>query len=407
MPYELVVDNFAGGGGASTGIRNALGRDVDIAINHDASAIAMHRVNHPTAKHYQEDVWDVDPIEACNGRPVGIAWFSPDCKHFSKAKGGQPVDKKIRGLAWVAVKWAKLVHPRIIILENVEEFQTWGPVIDGHPDPAKRGQTFKRFVSVLKEFGYQVEWKELRACDFGAPTVRKRFFLIARCDGKPIVWPAPTHGDPKSEEVKNGTLKPWIAAKDIIDWPIPCPSVYAKKEEIMRDLHIKTVRPLGEKTMRNILQGVEKFGEDPFLIQYHDSPQFRGQSVHTPLRTVDSSNRYGVCRAFLIKYYGTMQSVSVSEPMPTQTAKDRFGLVMFNGDTYTIRDIGLRMLTPRELFNAQGFPNNYVIDVDADGRTISRKDQVARCGNAVCPPMAEALVKANAPEMCLNRRRLN
>lgn len=397
---ELVVDNFAGGGGASSGMRSALGRDVDIAINHDPSAIAMHKANHPTAKHYQEDVWSVDPIEACCGNPVGQAWFSPDCKHFSKAKGGKPVDKKIRGLAWVAVKWAKTVRPRVIMLENVEEFQTWGPVIDGQPDPEKRGETFVRFVSVLEKLGYTVEWRELRACDYGAPTVRKRLFLIARCDGRPIVWPNPTHGDPQSEEVLHGRMQPWKAVKDVIDWSIPCPSIFASKKEIRDQYNIRAVRPLSDKTLKRIALGIEKFGNDPFLIQYHDSPEFRGQGVDEPILTVDSSNRYGLCRAFLIKYYGQIENVSVNEPMPTQTSKDRFGLVVFEGDQYEIKDIGLRMLTPRELFSAQGFPEDYIINKDADGNEITRGQQVARCGNAVCPQMAEALVRANVPEMC-------
>ena len=431
--YELVVDNFAGGGGASTGIRNAIGRDVDIAINHDAAAIAMHRVNHPTAKHYQEDVWQVDPVEACQGRPVGLAWFSPDCKQFSKAKGGKPVDKKIRGLAWVSVKWAKTVRPRVIMLENVEEFQTWGPIVNGHPDPEKRGETFHQFVRVLQSMGYVVEWRELRAADYGTPTFRKRFFLIARCDGMPIIWPQPTHGDPESEEVKRGDLQPWKTVKDIIDWSLPCPSIFASRQQIMEEYNIRAVRPLSPKTLERIRMGVEKFGSEPFLIQYHDSPEFRGQSVDEPIRTLDASNRYGLCmafltqfnrncvgssiespiptitaqanhmglcQAFLIKYYGQIENVSVHSPMPTQTAKDRFGLVVIKGSPYQIVDIGLRMLTPRELFDAQGFPHDYVIDIDADGNIISRSSQVARCGNAVCPQLAEALVRANLPELC-------
>lgn len=199
---EIIVDNFAGGGGASTGIELATGVSVDIAINHDPDAIAMHMVNHPNTKHYCESVWDVDPREAAAGRPIGLAWFSPDCKHFSKAKGGKPVEKKIRGLAWVAVRWAATVRPRVIMMENVEEFQTWGPLRkDGRPDPVQKGRTFRSFVNALKVHGYSVEWKELRACDYGAPTIRKRLFLIARCDGRPIVWPEPTHGDPESEAV--------------------------------------------------------------------------------------------------------------------------------------------------------------------------------------------------------------
>lgn len=401
---ELVVDNFAGGGGASTGIRNALGRDVDIAINHDASAIAMHRINHPTARHYQEDVWKVDPIKACNGYPVGLAWFSPDCKHFSKAKGGKPVDKHIRGLAWAAVRWAKEVRPRVIMLENVEEFQTWGPVKDGYPDPAKRGETFHKFVDILRGLGYQVEWKELRACDYGAPTTRKRFFLIARCDGQPIVWPKPTHANPESTAVKMGELAPWRVIKDVIDWSIPCPSIFATKDQVKHDYGLNVVRPLSNKTMERIRQGVERFGANPFLIQYHDSKEFRGQGINEPIRTLDTVNRYGLCRAFIVKYYGTIENVGVDQPMPTQTGKDRFGLVVIKGSPYQIQDIGLRMLTPRELFDAQGFPHDYVIDRDADGHRLTRSQQVARCGNAVCPQLAEALVRANLPDMCIQKK---
>ena len=400
---ELIVDNFAGGGGASTGIELATGRSVDIAINHDPAAIAMHRANHPSSKHYCENVWDVDPVEACAGRPVGLAWFSPDCKHFSKAKGGKPVEKAIRGLAWVAIRWAKLVRPRVIILENVEEFTTWGPLLDNRPDPKRKGQTFRRFIHALKRYGYKVEWNELRACDYGAPTIRKRFFLIARCDGLPIVWPEPTHGDPSTLFVASGILHPWRTAAEIIDWTIPCPSIYDRK------------KPLCENTMRRIARGLRKFVLEhpqpyivddhiaPFLIQYHteqSGKEVRGQAVDKPLMTADSSNRYGLVTALLIKYYGQGEGQSLREPLHTITAKDRFGLVIVRGEPYQIIDIGLRMLTPRELFRAQGFPEDYIIDRDADGKHYPKSAQVARCGNAVPPPFAEALVRANLPEMC-------
>ena len=400
---ELIVDNFAGGGGASTGIELATGRSVDIAINHDPAAIAMHRANHPSSKHYCENVWDVDPVEACAGRPVGLAWFSPDCKHFSKAKGGKPVEKAIRGLAWVAIRWAKLVRPRVIILENVEEFTTWGPLIGNRPDPMRKGQTFRRFVHALKRYGYCVEWNELRACDYGAPTIRKRFFLIARCDGLPIVWPEPTHGDPSTLFVASAILHPWRTAAEIIDWTIPCPSIYDRK------------KPLCENTMRRIARGLRKFVLEhpqpyivddhiaPFLIQYHteqSGKEVRGQAVDKPLMTADSSNRYGLVTALLIKCYGQGEGQSLREPLHTITAKDRFGLVVVRGEPYQIIDIGLRMLTPRELFRAQGFPEDYIIDRDADGKCYPKSSQVARCGNAVPPPFAEALVRANLPEMC-------
>ena len=516
---EIVVDNFAGGGGASTGIEIAIGRSVDVAINHDPAAIAMHRANHPTSKHYTEDIWMVDPVEACEGHPVGLAWFSPDCKHFSKAKGGKPVSKHIRGLSWVILRWAMTVRPRVIMMENVEEIQTWGPLMkrkDGKtvPDPARAGETFKGFISMLTTgialdhpafheacdflkpdaqqamklamgLGYHVEHWELRACDYGAPTIRKRFFLIARCDGKPIVWPKATHGDPDSLEVAAGMKKPWKPVADVLDFSLPCPSIFATSEEIYEQYGIRAVRPLADATMRRIARGIQKFvienphpfimsvdGEDriaPNLIQYHDEQggDVRGQEVDDPLMTVDASNRYGlvstfiskyyggdnvaagvdkplptvtaidhnaVCAvavtqfnhysvgqevtkplntmtaqtnhfgevcAFLVKYYGNGDNaVPCDKPAPTVTAKDRMGLVTVRGQDYQIVDIGLRMLTPRELFNAQGFPKDYIIDVDADGNPYPKSEQVARCGNAVCPPITTALVRANLPEFC-------
>lgn len=505
---EIIVDNFAGGGGASTGIEIAIGRSVDIAINHDPAAIAMHRANHPATEHYTEDVWKVDPAEACAGRPVALAWFSPDCKHHSKAKGGKPVSKKIRGLAWVAVKWAKAVRPRVIMLENVEEFQDWGRLDENNrPDPRYKGETFRRFVGQLERLGYHVEYRLLRACDYGAPTIRKRFFLIARCDGKMIVWPEPTHAAPDSIEVQAGLKKPWVPVSDVLDFSLPCPSIFASSEEIMEQYGIRAVRPLSENTMKRIARGLMKFvinnpkpfivqvnhagdqfrGQDidnpldtitakhgtgivsPIMIQYHSEQggDVRGQTVDKPIMTVDASNRYGmvsafiskfyggdnvasgaddplptvtaidhnaVCAAyvtqfnnncdgqpvdaplntmtaksnhfdevnvFLVKYYGSGENaVSCKLPAPTITAKDRMGLVTVHGEDYQIVDIGLRMLTPRELFDAQGFPPDYIIDVDADGKPYPKSEQVARCGNAVCPPIPTALVRANLPELC-------
>lgn len=449
---ELVVDNFAGGGGASTGIEIAMGRSVDIAINHDPAAIAMHRANHPTTKHYTEDVWKVDPVEACEGHPVALAWFSPDCKHFSKAKGGKPVSKKIRGLAWVAVKWAKAVHPRVIMLENVEEFQDWGRLDkDGKPDPKYKGETFHRFVGQLEKLGYHVQFRLLRACDYGAPTIRQRFFLIARCDGKPIKWPEPTHADPGGLEVAAHMKKPWRPVAEVLDFSLPCPSIFDSSEEIMEKYGIRAVRPLSEKTMRRIFRGLKKYVIDnpkPYivknaaynLIQYHDEQENksgRGQSIEEPVRTLDASNRYGLVSAFIsqfnnhsigsgcdepintltaqcnhfaevtaymIKYYNGEDNVEpVDQPLHTITAHDRMGLVTVHGQDYRITDIGLRMLTPRELFDAQGFPHDYIIDVDADGKEYPRSEQVARCGNAVCPPIPTALVRANLPELCVNQ----
>lgn len=478
---ELVVDNFAGGGGASTGIEMATGISVDIAINHDPEAIKMHKMNHPNTKHYCESVWDVDPIEACKGKPVALAWFSPDCKHFSKAKGGKPKDKNIRGLAWVALRWAGKVRPRVIMLENVEEFKTWGPLNRNHrPIKSKQGQTYKKFIRQLEDLGYEVQTKELIAADYGAPTMRKRFFLIARCDGKPIVWAKRTHGPSDSEEVKAGLLKPYVGAYTQLDFSRPCPSIFDTSEEIKEKYGIRAVRPLKPKTMERIARGLKKFVIDnaepfivqvnhsgsksdycnsmneplrvitakhgfgivepvlaPALIQYHSETtqnEVRGQSLAEPIMTVDGSNRYGLVtsflskfyktgtgqdvreplhtvttsaghfgevRAFLIKYYGNQTVHSVEEPLDTITTKDRFGLVTIQGQDYQIVDIGLRMLEPKELYGCQGFPEDYIIDRDYEGKSYPRNEQVRRCGNAVCPPIPAALVRANLPELCV------
>lgn len=549
---ELVVDNFAGGGGASTGIELATGYSVDIAINHDPEAIRMHKVNHPNTEHYCENVWAVDPVKACNGHPVGLAWFSPDCKHFSKAKGGKPKDKNIRGLAWVACSWAGLVRPRVIMLENVEEFKTWGPLNRGHhPIKNKQGKTFERFVQQLTDLGYEVDFRELVAADYGAPTMRKRFFMIARCDGEPIVWPEPTHGPADSEKVEEGLLKPYVGAYTQLDFSLPCPSIFDTSEEIKEKYGIRAVRPLAPKTMDRIARGIKKFvleNPEPFiiqcnhggerrpndirepmptitgkhgygvvepylvqckynneaqdvrkpigtlttvgshllvepklapiidkayggnyqgagskvdepidtittidhnrlivptLIQYHSETaqgEVRGQTIKEPVMTIDGSNRYGLVasflskfyksgtgqnlreplhtittspghfgevRAFLIKYYGEGTGQNIKEPLDTITSKDRFGLVTIEGVDYQIVDIGLRMLEPKELYGCQGFPNDYIIDHDYTGKTYPRSEQVRRCGNAVCPPIPAALVKANLPELCVAERTPN
>lgn len=549
---ELIVDNFAGGGGASTGIELATGYSVDIAINHDPEAIRMHKANHPNTEHYCENVWAVDPVKACKGHPVALAWFSPDCKHFSKAKGGKPKDKNIRGLAWVACRWAGLVRPRVIMLENVEEFKTWGPLNrKHHPIKNKQGETFKKFVQQLTDLGYEVQFKELVAADYGAPTMRKRFFMIARCDGKSIVWPEPTHAPADSEAVKAGLLKPYVGAYTQIDFSRPCPSIFDTSEEIKEKYGIRAVRPLAKKTMDRIARGLKKFVLDnpepfiiqcnhggerrpndirepmptitgkhgygivepymvqigqtgftkdrskdvreplttivsknehclisPTLIQYHSETSkdgVRGQTIEDPIMTVDSSNRYGLVtsflhkyydggykgagesvenplptvtawdhnsvvtanliqmnnhcdgkdirlplptitagdghfgevRAFLIKYYGQGTGQDIEKPLDTVTAQDRFGLVTINGTDYQIVDIGLRMLEPRELYGCQGFPDDYIIDHDYTGKTYPRSEQVRRCGNAVCPPIPAALVKANLPELCVAERTPN
>lgn len=551
---ELIIDNFAGGGGASTGIELATGYSVDIVINHDPEAIKMHKANHPNTKHYCENVWAVDPVKACKGHTVALAWFSPDCKHFSKAKGGKPKDKNIRGLAWVACRWAGMVRPRVIMLENVEEFKTWGPLgRRHHPIKSKQGKTFERFVQQLTNLGYKVEFRELVAADYGAPTMRKRFFMIARCDGKPIVWPEPTHGPADSESVKAGLLKPYVGAYTQIDFSRPCPSIFDTSEEIKEKYGIRAVRPLAPKTMDRIARGLIKFvleNPEPFiiqckfnndaqdirkplgtittigshllvepymvqigqtgftadrskdvreplttivsknehcliepklapiidkayggnyqgsgsrvdepidtittvdhnrlivptLIQYHSETaqgEVRGQTIKDPIMTVDGSNRYGLVtsflskfyksgigqdereplhtittsaghfgevRAFLIKYYGDATGQDIEKPLDTVTTKDRFGLVTIEGVDYQIVDIGLRMLEPRELYGCQGFPDDYIIDHDYTGKTYPRSEQVRRCGNAVCPPIPAALVRANLPEMCVAERMPN
>ncbi len=551
---ELIIDNFAGGGGASTGIEMATGYSVDIAINHDPEAIRMHKTNHPDTRHYCENVWNVDPVKVCDGHPVALAWFSPDCKHFSKAKGGKPKDKNIRGLAWVALRWAGTVRPRVIMLENVEEFKTWGPLNRRHrPIKSKRGQTYRKFLRQLEDLGYEVSTRELVAADYGAPTMRRRFFLIARCDGKPIVWPEPEYGPRDSKDVKEGRLKPYTGAYTQIDFSRPCPSIFDTREEILEKYGIRAQRPLAEKTMRRIARGLKKFvldnlnpflievnhdggddrrlkdladplptmtgrngfgvvqsvflpyimcnnennvGEDirdglstvttgnrnflmaPTLIQYHSETtggEVRGQRLEEPIMTVDGSNRYGlvaafiqkyfdggykgagadmeeplptitavdhnsICaahliqmnnhcdgldiaepigtitaggwhfsevRAFLIKYYGQGVGQDAREPLDTVPTHDRFGLVTVQGVDYAIVDIGLRMLEPRELYGCQGFPDDYIIDRDCAGKSYSRSEQVKRCGNAVCPPIPAALVRANLPELCVAERMPN
>jgi len=451
---EIIVDLFAGGGGASEGIRMALGRDPDVAINHDRVAIAMHEANHPGTWHLRQEIRDVPPRWATRRRPVGLLWASPDCKHFSRAKGGQlHRSKEIRSLAWIVEKWAYQVMPRVIILENVPEFATWGPLNkDGKIIRVEKGATFRAFIRSLRRLGYRVEQRALRACDYGAPTIRKRLFLIARCDGQPIVWPEPTHGP---------GLKPYRTTAEIIDWSIPCPSIFERK------------RPLVENTLRRIAEGIRRYvieAAEPFIVTYYGpkkGEKFRGLGMHDPLPTQTTENRFGLVvphisrqfgtgvghgvdaplstitsagmgksalvtafmaqhnggyyngvgrpidaplstitagvphaeevRSFMIKYNGHSIGQSIADPMGTATTKDRFGLitVMVQGEPYIITDIGMRMLSPRELFRAQGFSDDYKIDIDVGGKRITKTDQVRCCGNAVCPPIAQALVAGN------------
>ena len=275
---EIIVDSFAGGGGASLGIEMALGRSPDVAINHDADALAMHEVNHPATLHLNSNIWAIDPDSVEPGRPIGLMWASPDCKHHSKAKGGKPLSRNIRDLAWVVVLWAERRRPRVICLENVEEFRDWGPLgDDDRPILEKRGQTFDKWVGSLRKLGYRVEHRELRACDYGAPTIRKRPFLIARCDGAPIVWPKPTHGDPKSADVKAARLLPWRTAAEIIDWSRPCHSIFLTRDE---GRAVGVNRPLAEATMARIAKGVKRYvldAAEPFVVRHF------GESVGSPI----------------------------------------------------------------------------------------------------------------------------
>lgn len=556
LQVPLVVDNFAGGGGASTGIEEALGRQIDLAINHDPEAIAMHRANHPGTLHLCEDVFSVDPLEVTGANPVGFAWFSPDCKDFSKAKGGKPRSKKIRALAWVMVKWAAvyvaagLKPPAVMTLENVEEFKDWGPLLpDNTRCPRRKGNTFRNFVARLRNLGYVVEWRQLRACDYGAPTIRRRLYLISRCDKSEIVWPVPTHGDPKSIDVQSGKLKPWRTAAECIDWSIPCPSIFERK------------RPLAEATLRRIARGIRKFvieSADPFIVPLTHQGSDRVQSIREPFRTITGAhggelalatahvtkfrtgatgsdvrqplptitagpkqdpagaahalglveaklapfltehangskqrifaadeplrtqcaetrgghfaavtaflakhygghetpgaalakpfsavtakdhhavvtshllpyygtatgrdvrkpmpvstangNHVAEVRAFLVKYYGAGGQVQdLREPMHTIPSRDRIGLVTIKGEEYIITDIGMRMLQPRELFAAQGFPADYIIAPEVNGRPLPKHAQVRMCGNSVCPPVARAITAANVPELCAPARRV-
>jgi DNA (cytosine-5)-methyltransferase 1 len=309
---ELIIDNFAGGGGASLGIELAVGRSPDYAINHDVEAVALHQANHPDTVHFKTDVWEIDPTVLCAGRPVGLAWFSPNCQHFSKAKGGKPLNKRIRGLAWVVTRWARAVKPRVIILENVEEFQTWGPLgKDGRPCKARKGFTFRRWWRQLEGCGYRVESRELKACDYGVPTSRKRLFIIARSDGKPIVWPEPTHGP--------GRL-PYRTAAECIDWSLECPSVFGRK------------RPLAEKTLRRIARGIERYvldAKQPFLIPTTHAGDVRVHAVSEPVRTITGAHRgeHALVAAALAKYYGTGVGQALESPLGTVTTKDRFALL--------------------------------------------------------------------------------
>jgi len=330
---EIIVDNFAGGGGASTGIELAAGRPVAIAINHDPDAILLHRTNHPYTEHLQASVWDVDPVAVCKGRPVGLAWFSPDCKHFSKAKGAALVDRKIRGLAWIVLRWAAKVRPRVIMLENVEEFQTWGPVRKGKPVKKKAGQTFRKWKQQLSDLGYEIEHRELVAADYGAPTTRKRFVLVARCDGQPIVWPEPTHGPRDSEAVKSGKLKPWRSAAEIIDWSVPGYSIFATRQEIKEQFGARVQRPLKPNTLRRIIRGVDKFtikSGQPFLVECNHGGDGHIHDLNEPVNTITGKYTGGVAESVMVPctLSNTGGSVGASVADPVHTIRTAGGQIL-------------------------------------------------------------------------------
>ncbi len=438
---DLIIDCFAGGGGASVGIELALGRCVDIAINHDPEAIRMHKVNHPNTIHLTEDIFKVDLQKYVKGRHVALMWASPDCTSHSKAKGGQPRYSGLRILPWAVYKHAKAILPDVIIMENVVEIQKWGPLDkNGYPIKESEGEEYKKFIGSMKLLGYEFESRELVAADYGAPTTRKRWYAIFRRDDKQIVWPKPTH----SQYATIG-LKPWKECGDYIDWSDLGTSIFGRKKE------------LAEATQRRIANGIRKYivkNPNPyivkderavaFMIQYHGEQKAgdsRGQLLTEPIKTIDTSNRYGLVTAFitkfyktgigqgcdeplhtittsqghfglisgfLIKYYGTGCGQKLSEPLSTITTKDRFGLVNvivdIKGEQYIIVDIFLRMLKPSELKVMQGFPQDYIIDRDINYKHYPTKEQVARIGNSVVPIMAQKLVEANCGYLKVGER---
>lgn len=440
---NLIIDCFAGGGGASVGIEMALGRPVDIAINHDPDAILMHKTNHPTTLHLTEDIFKVDLQKYVKGRKVSLMWASPDCTSHSKAKGGQPRKKGLRILPWAVYKHAKTILPEVIIMENVEEIQQWGPLDEnGHPIPERKGEDYRKFITAMKSLGYAFDCRELIAADYGTPTTRKRWYAIFRKDGKDVKWPLQTHS-------KDGHgFEPWKQCGDYIDWADLGQSIFDRK------------KPLAEATQKRIANGIRKYiidAEMPyivkdgramaFIIQYHGETKdgdSRGQLLTEPIKTIDTSNRYGLVTAFvtkyyktgigqgcdepihtittspghfglisafLIKYYGSGTGQQVNEPLATITTKDRFGLVNvvldIKGEKYIISDIFLRMLKPRELMLMQGFPEDYIIDRDYKWQSYPIAKQVARIGNSVVPIMAKKLVEANCSYLKVGERMPN
>lgn len=533
---EIIVDNFAGGGGVSDGCKKALGRSPDIAINHDEAAIAMHAANHPETSHLIENIWKVNIDDHTNRKPVGFMWASPDCRDFSRAKGGKLTSKSVRSLAWSTIMQCIQLgdkRPRVLCVENVVEFRT-------------RWEDFDKWRGELRKLGYKSEWRELVAWKYGAPTIRKRFILIARRDGQPIVWPQETHGKPDDPDVLAGKKKPWRTAAEIIDWSLPCPSIFDSAAEIKDKHGLRCVRPLKPNTLKRIAAGVVRYvleAKEPFFVtlgQHGGSNRSANDPMHTvtasrkdqnavvvptlvnlthggrleninePIKTITGANRgekslitacisrqfgtftggdieaplgtitaggggkaalvsaflaqhntqrnghnpgraaseplatitgrgtqqnvvaahlislkgsdrlmqgvdephptvcaggthAGLVAAFLTKYYGVQGNPCIDEPLHTVTTKDRFSLVTVNieGEQYVITDIGMRMLSARELFRAQGFDDDYIIDPDFNGKPLSKTEQVAKCGNSVPPPLVEAIIAANVPELAV------
>ena len=436
---DLIIDCFAGGGGASVGIEMALGRTVDIAINHDEQAIRMHRTNHPGTLHLTEDIFRVDLEKYVKGQHVALMWASPDCTSHSKAKGGQPRKSGLRILPWAVYKHAKAILPDVIIMENVEEIQQWGPLDEsGKPIPERKGEDYRRFISAMQSIGYVFDSRELVAADYGAPTTRKRWYAIFRRDGRPIIWPEPTHS-------KNGVggKQKWVPVANVLDFSDLGQSIFTRK------------KTLAEKTMIRTANGIKKFVMDnpnpfflserqayPFLIQYHSETcgGVRGQNITEPVMTLDTSNRYGLVSVFvekfyktgtgqdaneplhtittspghfglvsvfLTKYYGSGCGQPANDPLGTITTKDRFGMtsVIISGEPMRIVDIRLRMLKPEELKLAQGFPADYIINRDYMWKTYPKSEQVKRIGNSVVPIMAEALVRANCGYLKVGERK--
>ena len=442
MRDGLIIDMFAGGGGASVGIEMALGRSPDIAVNHDPQAILMHKTNHPHTLHLTEDIFKVDLLKYTKGKHVALVWASPDCTSHSKAKGGQPRNSGLRILPWAVYKHAKVLNPDVIVMENVEEIQEWGDLDEnGRPIKSEKGKEYWKFINAMKSLGYNFNSWELVAADYGAPTTRKRWYGVFRNDGKPIICPTPTHCK------GGGLLKKWVECGDYIDWSDLGTSIFNRK------------KPLAEKTMARIANGLRKFVLDnpnpyivkdgravSYMIQYHSETKkgdARGQTLDTPIMTIDTSDRYGLATAFVTKFYksGTGQTlieplhtittsaghfgvvsawlikyyssgentVSLEEPLPTITTKDRFGLasaiIEIKGEKYILEDVLLRMLKPEELKVLQGFPKDYIIAYDYHWKPYPKTQQVARIGNSVVPVMAKAIIEANCFEIKVGERK--